>query len=175
VWLCSLVAPCHLEEDLMCGGEEGQVSAENRAEFCSQITIICAVVFARLESIVRRRMIAMRTCNERKWRSGKPLPKSLREVCVGYDHGLVKFRARREAYRAERQLAEFQVVQVGTLDAQVRFHCFLQGADRNSGESETIDVDFYLSIPEFRKASKLLQGIRLKRDKRGVLRVRRWK
>jgi hypothetical protein len=120
-------------------------------------------------------MIAVRASNERKWGSGKPLPKSFREVCVGYDYGLVKFRARREAYRAEGQLAEFQLVQVGTLDAQVRFHCFLQGADRNSGESETIDVDFYLSIPEFRKASKLLQGIRLKRDRRGVLRVRRWK
>lgn len=120
-------------------------------------------------------MITVRVSNERKWRSGKPLPKAFRNVCVGYDYGLVKFRTLREGYRAEGQLAEFQLVQVGTLDAQVRFHCFLQGVDRNSGKSETIDVDFYLSIPEFKKVSKLLQGVRLKRDRRSVLRVRRWK
>ena len=119
--------------------------------------------------------MVVRACNEKKWRLGKPLPKAFREVCVGYDYGLVKFRTRHEAYRAEGQLAEFQLVQVGTLDAQVRFHCFLQGVDRNSGRSETIDMDFYLSIPEFKKVSKLLQGTRFKRDRRSVLRVRRWK
>jgi hypothetical protein len=120
-------------------------------------------------------MMTMPASNGRKWGSGKPLPKAFRAVCVGYDYGLVKFRARREAYRAEGQLAEFQLVQVGTLDAQVRFHCFFQGVDRNSGKSETIDLDFYLSISEFKKASRLLQGARLKRDRRSVLRVRRWK
>jgi hypothetical protein len=132
-------------------------------------------VFARQEKIVRNRTIAVKACNEKKWGLGKPLPRSFREVCVGYEYGLVKFRTRDEAYRAEGQLAEFQLVQVGTLDVQVRFHCFLQGADRNSGKSETIDVDFYLSIPEFRKVSKLLRGIHLKRDRWGVLRIRRWK
>jgi len=120
-------------------------------------------------------MITVRPTNERNWGSGKPLPKAFRTVSIGYDYGLVKFRNRREAYWAEGQLAEFQLVQVDTLDAQVRFHCFLQGVDRDSGKSETIDVDFYLSIPEFKKVSRLLQGTRLKRNRQSILRVRRWK
>lgn len=106
---------------------------------------------------------------------GKPLPRKFRSRALGYDYGLVKFRHRREGYSANGQIVEFDVVQVKTLDAQVRIHCFLEGKDMYSGKSETVDVDFYLPIATFRKASGLLRGMRFKRDSRDVLRVRKWR
>ncbi len=105
----------------------------------------------------------------------KALPKAFRSRTLGYDYGLVKFRNRREAYKAKGQTVEFDVVQVGTLDAQVRIHCFLEGKDEFSGKADTVDVDFYLPIAAFRKASGLLRGMRFKRDKQGVLRIRKWR
>jgi len=81
----------------------------------------------------------------------------------------VKFRNRDEAYRAEHQIADFAVVQVKTLRAQVRVHFFLQGVDSKSRRRETIDVDFYLPIDEFRKVSGLLRGMRFRKDKLGRL------
>ncbi len=105
----------------------------------------------------------------------KFLPKAFRSVSSGYDYGIVKFRRRDEAYSAQGQLVEFQVVQVGTLNSQVRVHSFLEGRDQKSGKLETIDVDFYLSIPEFRKASGLLRGMRFRRNKVGTLVPKRWK
>jgi hypothetical protein len=105
----------------------------------------------------------------------KPLPKAFRSRSLSYDYGLVKYRKRREGYKASGQTVDFDVVQVGTLDAQVRVHFFLEGKDKYSGKSEIVDVDFYLPIATFRKASGLLRGMRFKRDSRNVLRVRKWK
>lgn len=61
------------------------------------------------------------------------------------------------------------------LNSQVRVHSFLEGRDQKSGKVETIDVDFYLSIPEFRKASRLLRGMRFRKNKFGTLVPKRWK
>lgn len=104
---------------------------------------------------------------------GKPLPESLSEILLAYDYALVKFRDKDEAYRAEGQLVEFKVVQVGTLHAQVRIHVFVRGLDKKSGKNETVDVDAYLPISEFREASRLLRGLKFAKDKHGVLRVSR--
>lgn len=105
----------------------------------------------------------------------KPLPKAFRSRSLSYDYALVKFRNRREGYKAEGQALDLDVVQVGTLDAQVRIHCFIQGRDMHSGRTETVDVDFYLPIATFRKASGLLRGMRFRKDSRNILRVRKWK
>ncbi len=104
----------------------------------------------------------------------KPLPKAFRSRTLAYDYGLVKFRNRREGYSAEQQVVDFDVVQVGTLDAQVRVHFFLQGREF-SGKTETVDVDFYLPIATFRKASGLLRGMRFRKDSQNVLRVKKWR
>ncbi len=105
----------------------------------------------------------------------KPLPKAFRSRTLAYDYGLVKFRNRREGYKAEQQVVDFDVVQVGTLDAQVRVHFFLQGRDKYSGKNETVDVDFYLPIATFRRASGLLRGMRFRKDSQNVLRVKKWR
>jgi hypothetical protein len=107
--------------------------------------------------------------------SRKPLPKAFRTVSSSYDYGVVKFRGRDEAYSAKRQLVEFQVVQVGTVNSQVRIHLFLEGEDKKSRKLETIDVDLYLPIPEFRKASALLRGMVFRKDKLGTVVPKRWK
>jgi len=99
----------------------------------------------------------------------KPLPRAFNNRSVAYDYGIVKFRHRHEAYTAEHQVADFQVVCVGTLDAQVRVHFFLQGLDRKSGLQETVDVDIYLPISGFRRVSGLLRGMRFRKDKSGRL------
>jgi hypothetical protein len=105
----------------------------------------------------------------------KRLPKAFRTVSSTYDYGIVKFRRRDEAYCAKGQLVEFQVVQVRTINSQVRVHLFLEGEDKKSRKLETIDVDLYLSIPEFRKASGLLRGMLFRKDKLGTLIPKRWK
>jgi hypothetical protein len=105
----------------------------------------------------------------------KSLPRAFRQVTVAYDYGIVKFRNRNEGYRAKKQTFDCDLVQVGTLDAQVRIHCFIYGADKRSGKSETVDVDFYLPVAEFRKVSDLIRGVHFKRDRQGVLRVKKWR
>ena len=105
----------------------------------------------------------------------KALPKAFRHISVVYDYSLVKFRNRREGYKAERQTVDCDLVQVGTLNAQVRIHCFVYGRDEYSGKEETIDVDFYLPVGEFKKVSRLVRGVRFRRNRQGVLTPRKWR
>jgi hypothetical protein len=100
----------------------------------------------------------------------KELPKRIKTIATCYEYGLVRFRDRKEAYSAERQMVEFSVAETGGLGAQVWVHMFLRGTSLMSGKRETIDADFYLSISEFRNVRRLLEGLRFKKDHSGVTR-----
>ena len=101
----------------------------------------------------------------------KTLPKAARTITLDYDYAIVKFRGRSEAYKARSQWADFKVVNYGMLDAQAQIHIKLKGMDERAGKVQTIDVDFYLPIADFRTVSRLLHGIRFKKDEYGVLRA----
>ncbi len=101
----------------------------------------------------------------------KPLPRVVKEVEVESDYALVKFRGEDEAYKAHGQPVWFKVVNYGALPAQVQVHLGLQGVDEKRRRERMIDVDFYLSVEESRRAFRLLRGLEFKLDRIGVVRA----
>lgn len=101
------------------------------------------------------------------------LPPAVKVLSADCDYAIVKFKDRKEAYKADGQLTEFKVINSARRPSQVHIHLRVDGCDKETRPPTKcrVDVDFYLPIPDFKRIAKLLQGVRFKRDKEGFLRA----